>query len=162
MVVQGCLGSGSRLVLLVNLSEAGPVSANTAASLDWMQHLQALSTARHMSAHTLTQDDSSTLAGGSTAQLHPITYPSHLCTADELPPPVEAGNSSTGRWSEAKTDGSAVLPVPSAPAGDNPPQQQALTAEVEQLKARVHDLLVCLCCPAHIIASTPAQNISAG
>lgn len=156
--MQGCLGPGSRLVLLVNLSEAGPVSSSTAATLDWMQHLQTLTTARHMSAHTLTHDDSSTMAGGSTALLHPVTSVPHVATCDDLPPPVEAGNS-TGRWSEARTDSSAVLPVPAALAGDHPSRNQALVAEVEQLKTRVHDLLVCLSCLASVVAYTCSNEL---
>lgn len=146
-LLQGCLGSGSRVVLLVNLSEAGPVNTSTAASLDWMHHLQSLSTARHMSAHTLTQDDSSTTAGHSMMQLHPVTSPPHLTATDEPPATVEAVDSATALksvLSEARTlDSSAVLAVPAELEDGSQPHQEALVAEVEQLKARVQELLVC-------------------
>jgi hypothetical protein len=154
--VQGCFGSGSRIVLLVNLSDAIPVSITTAASLDWMQHLQTLSTARHMSAHSLEQDDSSTIAGNSTSQLHPVACPPRLIHADDSQPTiVEASGSMTGKLSEVAgrlseasgrmSASSAVLLVPSVLAASHQPQQEALVTEVEQLKARVQDLLVCHC-----------------
>lgn len=131
-------------MLLLNLSEAGPVSTSTAASLDWMHHLQTLSTARHMSGHTLAADDSCTTAFNSMSQLHPITSPPQLTNADESPVVVEVVGSRTslaGRVSESKSGSSAVLAVPAVlTAGQS--QNEALLAEVEQLKARVQDLQV--------------------
>lgn len=140
--LQGGLAPGSRLVVLVNLSEATSVSSRTAASLDWVLHLQSLSRARHMSVHTLYQDDSMTVVGNSMAQIPSIFSRQNAATSDQELPPFLAANADSMALKLLEGPNDCSGPVNDECEKDC--DKDKLIAEMEQLKAQVQDLLVCL------------------